>query len=97
MMKNLLGESEEKTLFQLFFLRNDENQSVEIEEVEQIDFAKIRKRLQQGEAVFITAKPAHKLVKRKQTRILRNRYVSREIAKEVSKKTAAQPFYFTHV
>jgi hypothetical protein len=53
--------SEEKLLFQLFFLKNDENQSVEVVEVEEIDFAEVKRHIEQGESVFITRKRKQKL------------------------------------
>jgi hypothetical protein len=51
----------ERTLFQLFFLRDDEDQSVEIEEIEEIDFAEVKKHIERGESVFITRKREEKL------------------------------------
>jgi len=45
---------EEKPLFQLFFLKDDEDQSVDVDEVEEIDFREVEKRLNRGESVFIT-------------------------------------------
>jgi len=55
-LRNFGEVSEERPLFQLFFLKDDENQSVEVEEVEEINFDEVRKRLEQGESVFITRK-----------------------------------------
>ncbi len=52
---------EEDPLFQLFFLKDDQNQSVEIEEVEEIDFTEVKKRIERGESVFITRKREEKL------------------------------------
>ncbi len=52
--RSLAGTDEEKPLFQLFFLRNDESETVMVEEVQEIDFGKVKERLEQGEAVFIT-------------------------------------------
>ena len=64
-MKRLISRNfeikEEKPLFQLFFLRNNENQSVEVEEVEEIDFRKVKEHLEKGESVFITLKRKDKL------------------------------------
>jgi hypothetical protein len=40
----------------LFFLKNDEDQSVDIKEVEAVDFTEVKKRLEEGESVFITHK-----------------------------------------
>ena len=59
-VKNLVSRNfeikEKKPLFQLFFLRNNEDQSVEVEEVEEIDFRKVKEHLEHGESVFITLK-----------------------------------------
>jgi len=68
MMWRKLGEADEKEpLFQLFFLKNDEDQSVEVTELEEIDFREVNRRLKMGESVFITAKhkqtPESSLVK----------------------------------
>jgi len=48
-------------MFQLFFLKDDEEQSVEVKEVEEIDFGNVKKRVEQGESVFITPKCKEKL------------------------------------
>lgn len=47
---------EERPEFQLIFLKDDENQSVEVVEVKKICFTEVEKRLKQGESVFITLK-----------------------------------------
>jgi len=57
-LRNVIETNEEKPLFQLFFLKNDEDQSVEVEE---IDFTEVKKRLERGESVFITRKRKQKL------------------------------------
>ncbi len=48
--------NQEKPVYQLFFLREDENYGVEVEEVEEIDFDRVKSRLERGESVFITRK-----------------------------------------
>ena len=53
MLRKVMKNHEETPLFQLFFLKDNEDQSVEIEEVEKIDFREVKKRLNQGESVFI--------------------------------------------
>jgi hypothetical protein len=60
-LKKDVDENRGKLLFQLFFLKDNENQSVEIEEVEEIDFRGVKERLEQGESVFITRKCKQKL------------------------------------
>ena len=62
---------EEKPLFQLFFLRNNEDQSVEVEEVEEIDFRKVKERLEEGESVFIAPKRKEKVERQKLFSIIR--------------------------
>jgi len=60
-LRNFFEVNEEKPRFQLFFLKDDEDESVEVEEVEEIDFGEVKKRLKQGESVFITSKRKQKL------------------------------------
>ncbi|MEM2946884.1 MAG: hypothetical protein QXN96_01445 [Candidatus Bathyarchaeia archaeon] len=74
----------ESKFFRLFFLKNNENYDIEVEEVEEIDFTKIIERLERGESVFISQK--------------RKQESSRKISvKEFSKENAAEPWYFTHI
>ncbi len=47
---------EEKPLFHLFFLKDDKDLSVEVLEVQEVDFTEVRKRLEFGESVFISRK-----------------------------------------
>jgi hypothetical protein len=49
-----------RPLFQLVYL-GDEDQNVEVEEVEEIDFAKLRTWLDEGKSVFITRKESEKV------------------------------------
>ena len=79
----------EKPLFQLLFLRNDDRQSVEVEEVEEIDMREVKEHLEQGESVFITLKRNEKLEKervRRRSQLLRrtsiadsNQFVNEEL------------------
>ena len=55
-LKNVIEANEEKPLFQLFFLKDEEDQGVEVKEVEEVDFGEVERRLKQGESVFITCK-----------------------------------------
>ncbi len=43
-------------VFQLFFLKDDEDQSVQVVEVKEIDFAEVIQHLNQGKSIFITRK-----------------------------------------
>ena len=60
-LRKVIEVNEEKPMFQLFFLKEDEDGSVEVEEVEEIDFREVERRLKQGESVFITHKREQKL------------------------------------
>ena len=60
-LKNNPIELEEDSVFQLFFLINNENQDIEIFEVREIDFTEVKERLEKGESVFITRKRKQKL------------------------------------
>ena len=62
-LRNVIEGNKEKPLFQLFFLKDDEDQRVEVEEVKKIDFREVKKHLRQGESVFITRKRKQKLNK----------------------------------
>ena len=48
--------SSDPLLFQIFFLAQDQSQSVEVVETEEIDFGEIIQRLKVGESVFIKYK-----------------------------------------
>lgn len=52
---------DERPLFQVLFLKDDENSSVEVEETNELDFRKVKDHLENGEAVFITRKPHQRL------------------------------------
>ena len=54
-------QQKENPKFQLIFLKDDEDQSVEVVEVEEIIFTEVEKRLEQGESVFITSKQKRNL------------------------------------
>jgi len=49
-----------RRVFQLFYLRG-EDETVEVEEVDNVDFAEIEIHLEKGESIFITHKPLRKL------------------------------------
>ncbi|MGQ9460325.1 MAG: hypothetical protein ACUVRA_03725 [Candidatus Bathyarchaeaceae archaeon] len=59
-LRRVIEVDEEKPLFQLFFLKDDEDQSTEVKEVEEIDFGEVEERLKHGESVFITHKRKQK-------------------------------------
>ncbi|MFB3889944.1 MAG: hypothetical protein ACE14S_10670 [Candidatus Bathyarchaeia archaeon] len=53
--------SPKRRSFQVFFMRNDASQDVEILELENVDFASVQERLDRGESVFITSKHSQKV------------------------------------
>jgi len=60
---------EERGRFIIFFLTDDENQSVNVEEVEEVDFFEVAQHLRLGGSVFITRKrkPRFSLISRRTT------------------------------
>jgi hypothetical protein len=52
-----------KSVYQMFFLKDDVDLSVEILETRSIDFDEVLLCLDRGGSVFITAEPVHKTVK----------------------------------
>lgn len=61
MLRNVIQVDEERPVFQLFFVKDNENQNVEVEEVEEIDCRGVKERLEKGESVFITLKNKEKV------------------------------------
>lgn len=60
MIKNVIDQKNKEKPFQMFFLKNDQNETVETTEVDEIEFEYVKRRLERGESVFITHKPEHK-------------------------------------
>jgi copper(I)-binding protein len=58
---NPIGSNRENSVFQLFFLINNENQDIKVVEVRRIDLTEVKKHLEKGESVFITHKRKQKL------------------------------------
>lgn len=73
MLENITEKKKKETPLQLFFLKNDENQNVEVVEVDEIDFEEVKSRLGRGESVFIT---------RKQEQKSEINFIAYEVAKE---------------
>jgi hypothetical protein len=78
---NHIESNLENSVFQLFFLLNNENQDIEVVEAEEIDFTEVKKRLEKGESVFITRKR-----KQKSEPIL-----------VASEELVDDPWFFTHL
>ena len=55
-MKPVIKNRTKETPFQLFFLENNATQNIETIEVDEIDFKEVKRRLENGESVFITKK-----------------------------------------
>ncbi len=60
MMRNVIENKKKEAPFQMFFLKNDKNQSVEVAEVDEIDCEEVKSRLEKGEFVDITRKREQK-------------------------------------
>ena len=59
-MRNVIENKKKEAPFHMFFLKNDENQSVEVTEVDKVNFEDVKIRLEKGESVYITRKPEKK-------------------------------------
>ena len=73
MSRNIMKNRKKETPIQLFFLKNDETQNVEVVEVNEIDFEEVKSRLERGESIFIT---------RKQEQTSDMNFIAYEIVKE---------------
>jgi hypothetical protein len=60
MQKTVIEDKKKEVPVQLFFLKNDENQNVEVTELEEINFEELKSRLEKGESIFIARKQKHK-------------------------------------
>ncbi len=60
MMRKIMENKKKQAPLQLFFLKNDHNETVEVVEVDEIDFEEMKSRLERGESVFITRKREQK-------------------------------------
>jgi len=60
LLKKINESNRESQLYRLFFLKNDEERSVEVVDAEEIDFITILYRLENGESVFISPKCSRK-------------------------------------
>jgi hypothetical protein len=60
MMRNVVENKKKQPPFQLFFLKSDENQNVEVTETDEIDLEEVKSRLERGESIFITRKRKQK-------------------------------------
>lgn len=80
----LRGKTDDrKRIFQLFFLKDNEDESIEVTEVEEIDFIEVLRHLEQGNSIFIAPKRNQKFAKN-------------PIFGKVSGKDLEEPWYFTH-
>jgi hypothetical protein len=95
-LNEIMKDLGQKSLFHVFFLKNDEEKSVKIDEVEDIDFDEIKTHLERGESIFIThgEKPDFKIPNLSNN--LRKRLACEDAVKTFSKKNANRPWYFVH-
>ncbi len=56
MPKNIMENRKKEPLLQMFFLKNDETQNVEVQEIYEIDLEEVKRRLENGESVYIKLK-----------------------------------------
>lgn len=95
-LNEIMKDLGQKALFHVFFLKNDQEKSVRIDEVEDIDFDEIKTHLQRGESIFITHGEKSDFKIPKISNSLRRRLLYEDAAKTFSKKNARRPWYFTH-
>jgi hypothetical protein len=60
MPRNVMENKKKEPPFQLFFLKNDETQNVEVAELDEVDFEEVKSRLKKGESIFIARKREQK-------------------------------------
>lgn len=60
-MRKAIRREEEKCLYHVMFLKNDEHKDICVEEVEKVDFEELGEHLQLGESVFIANRTYQKL------------------------------------
>ncbi|GEM_PF-5372600 len=58
---SIARELEKRPVFQLIFMSNDEEQSVEVKEVDEIDFVEVKMRVEKGDSIFITKRENEKI------------------------------------
>ncbi len=58
-MRNVIENKKKETPFQMFFLKNDQDETVEVK-VDEIDCEEVKSRLEKGEFVDITRKREQK-------------------------------------
>lgn len=78
-----------RPLFQVLFLKEGIERGAEVKAVNEVDFGEVKKRLEQGEAIFIVPR---------QVRNVKRSYLSflGICIRDSGKKQAAEPWYFTH-
>ena len=79
-----VAECQKRPLFQIVFLGDDIEQSVEVKEVDEVDFAEVKLRLESGESVFMTKRECEKVE-------------TGDVEKEVGLKGVEKPWYIAHV
>ena len=60
MLRNIMENKKKETHLQLFFLKNDETQNVEVVRVGEVDLEEVKSRLEKGESIFISRKQEQK-------------------------------------
>jgi hypothetical protein len=60
MMRNGIETKNKEAPFQRFFMKNDENQTVESIEADEIDFEEVKRHRENGESLCITQKKEQK-------------------------------------
>ena len=60
MQKTVIENKKKEAPFQLFFLKTDSTQNVEVIESDEVNFEEVKNHLERGDSVFITRKQKQK-------------------------------------
>ncbi len=88
-LEDMLEIKEDKQPFQLFFLKDRDERAIEIIELERIDFDYIKRRLDNGESVFIMRSSKQEASSSRTT--VGDVFFNIDIAKNISGRNAARP------
>ncbi len=86
-MRKMVESEGNCPLFQVFYVKEGNEQGAEFKTVSEVDFGEVKKRLEQGEAILIVPKALQNLDLN---------HSPFPDASDSAKKNAAEPWYFTH-
>ena len=87
---------DDRRLYQVLFLRDDDSRSVRVDEVSVVDFDVVRSHLERGESVFITQRRGAEFRLAKRRTRMRVRFANECNSKEFSRKSVGRPWFLAH-